>query len=69
MFRCCDILRSIICNSLLYYSNNILSYISPNVIQERNEHNLIHDFESEYSMFMPMKKFMIIFIVYPNVYI
>jgi hypothetical protein len=51
-FRYCDILRSIICNSLLYYSNNILSYISPNVIQERNDHNLITDFKSEYSMFI-----------------
>tara|TARA_A100001015_G_C14981937_1_gene709832 strand:- start:176 stop:1810 length:1635 start_codon:yes stop_codon:yes gene_type:complete len=51
-FRYCDILRSIICNSLLYYSNNNLSYISPNVIQERNEHNLIEDFKSEYSMFI-----------------
>lgn len=51
-FRYCDILRSIICNSLLYYSNNIISYISPNVIQERNEHNLMDDFKSEYSMFI-----------------
>jgi hypothetical protein len=51
-FRYCDILRSIICNSLLRYTDNNLMYISPNVIQERNQHNLMDDFKSEYSMFI-----------------
>ena len=55
-FRYCDILRSIISNSLLYYSNNILSYVSPTVLQERNEHNLIDDFKSEYTMFIANEK-------------
>ena len=29
-----------------------MMYSSPNVIQNRNEHNLINDFESEYEMYI-----------------
>ena len=29
-----------------------MMYSSPNVVQNRNEHNLIHDFKSEYEMYI-----------------
>ena len=51
-FRYCDILRGIIVNIILKYTNNYMMYSSPNVIQNRNEHNLINDFKSEYSMYI-----------------
>lgn len=50
-FRYCDILRGIITNIILNITNNHLMYISPNVIQIRNEHNLMSDFISEYEMY------------------
>jgi hypothetical protein len=51
-FRYCDILRGIISNIILKRTNNNMMYISPNVIQIRNEHNLISDFKSEYEMYI-----------------
>jgi hypothetical protein len=51
-FRYCDILRGIIDNIILKKTNNYMAYTSPNVIQNRNEHNLISDFKSEYSMYI-----------------
>jgi hypothetical protein len=51
-FRYCDILRGIISNILLKKTNNYMMYTSPNVIQNRNEHNLINDFKSEYEMYI-----------------
>jgi hypothetical protein len=51
-FRYCDILRGIICNILLKKTGNYMMYTSPNVIQNRNEHNLINDFKSEIEMYL-----------------
>ena len=51
-FRYCDILRGIINNIILKKTNNYMMYSSPNVIQNRNEHNLISDFKSEYEMYI-----------------
>ena len=51
-FRYCDILRGIINNIILKQTNNYMMYSSPNVIQNRNEHNLISDFKSEYEMYI-----------------
>jgi len=51
-FRYCDILRGIINNIILKKTNNYMMYSSPNVIQNRNEHNLISDFKSECEMYI-----------------
>jgi hypothetical protein len=51
-FRYCDILRGIVNNIILKKTNNYMLYSSPNVIQNRNEHNLINDFKSEYEMYI-----------------
>ena len=51
-FRYCDILRGIINNIILKKTNNYMMYSSPNVIQNRNVHNLISDFKSEYEMYI-----------------
>ena len=51
-FRYCDILRGIITNIILKQTNNYMMYSSPNVIQNRNEHDLISDFKSEYEMYI-----------------
>lgn len=51
-FRYCDILRGIISNIILRKTDNCMMYSSPNVVQNRNEHNLIQDFKSEYEMYI-----------------
>ena len=51
-FRYCDILRGIINNIILKKTNNYMMYSSPNVVQDRNEHDLIGDFKSEYQMYI-----------------
>ena len=55
-FRYCDILRGIINNIILKKTKNYMMYSSPNVIQNRNEHNLISDFKSEYEMYIHNEK-------------
>jgi hypothetical protein len=55
-FRYCDILRGIINNIILKKTNNYMMYSSPNVIQNRNEHNLMSDFKSEYEMYIHNEK-------------
>lgn len=51
-FRYCDILRGIINNIVLKRTGKYMMYTSPNVVQLRNEHNLISDFKSEYEMYI-----------------
>ena len=51
-FRYCDILRGIITNVILKNTDNYMMYSSPNVVQKRNEHDLISDFKSEYEMYI-----------------
>ena len=55
-FRYCDILRGIINNIILKKTDNYMMYTSPNVVQNRNEHNLINDFKSEYEMYIHNEK-------------
>ena len=55
-FRYCDILRGIINNIILKKTNNYMMYSSPNVIQNRNEHDLMSDFKSEYEMYIHNEK-------------
>ena len=51
-FRYCDILRSIITNIILKKTDTYMMYTSPNVIQHRNQHDLMSDFKSEYEMYI-----------------
>ena len=51
-FRYCDILRGIIANIILKKTDNYMMYTSPNVIQNRNEHNIFEDFKSEFEMYV-----------------
>jgi hypothetical protein len=51
-FRYCDILRGIITNVVLKYMGLNMGYISKNVVQNRNKHNLMQDFISEIPMFI-----------------
>jgi hypothetical protein len=55
-FRYCDILRGIIANILLRKTGNYMMYSSPNVVQYRNEHDIISDFKSEYEMYIHNEK-------------
>ena len=55
-FRYCDILRGIINNIVLKKTNNYMMYSSPNVVQNRNKHDLICDFKSEYEMYIHNEK-------------
>lgn len=55
-FRYCDILRGIVNNIILKKTDNYMMYSSPNVIQNRNQHNLISDFRSEYKMYIRNEK-------------
>ena len=55
-FRYCDILKGIIANMLLRFNDKNMAYTSPNVTQLRNEHDLMSDFESEYSMYIANEK-------------
>lgn len=55
-FRYCDILKSIIANIILRKKNKNIAFISPNVYQLRNEHDLIKDFQSEYLMYIHNEK-------------
>lgn len=55
-FRYCDILKGIIANMLLKVNNKNMAYTSPNVIQLRNEHDLMSDFKSEYPMYIANEK-------------
>jgi hypothetical protein len=55
-FRYCDILRGIINNIILKKTDNYMMYMSPNVTQIRNEHNLMDDFKSEYEMYFHNEK-------------
>lgn len=55
-FRYCDILKGIIANVLLRFNDKNMAYTSPNVTQIRNEHDIMNDFQSEYSMYIGNEK-------------
>ena len=50
-FRFCDILKMYIAQKCMWEYNKQLCYISPIVKQKRNDHDLMKDFISEYSMY------------------
>lgn len=50
-FRYTDILRGIIAQHLLFSYGLTVGFCSANVFQQRNEHNLISDFEDEIQMY------------------
>jgi len=51
-FRFSDILKMYIAQKCIWEYNKLLCYISPHVYQNRNMHNLIEDFKSEYEMYI-----------------
>lgn len=50
-FRFCDILKMYIAQKCMWEYDKLLCYISPIVRQNRNEHDFMKDFHSEYSMY------------------
>ncbi len=50
-FRFCDILKMYIAQRCMWEYDKLFCYISPIVKQDRNEHNLMNDFISEYPMY------------------
>lgn len=50
-FRVCDIWRGYWAQRLLWDIGGNLCYMPPSVIQERNEHNLMHDFIDEIDLY------------------
>jgi hypothetical protein len=51
-FRYCDILRAIISNIVFRKMGKYIMYASPNVVQIRNDHDLISDLKSEMEMYI-----------------
>ncbi len=51
-FRFCDILKMYVAQKCMWEYNKLFCYISPIVKQDRNEHNYMNDFASEYSMYI-----------------
>ncbi|MCX8522067.1 MAG: STELLO glycosyltransferase family protein [Rhodoferax sp.] len=49
-FRFCDILRGLVAQPILWQHGLHLGFTQATVRQERNPHNLMHDFESELTM-------------------
>ena len=54
-FRVCDIWRGYITQRLLWDIDGNLSFLSPQVVQERNEHNLAADFADEIDLYTKSK--------------
>lgn len=50
-FRFCDILRSYVAQSILWSIGELTGFVSANVYQVRNHHDLLLDLESEISMY------------------
>jgi hypothetical protein len=51
-FRFCDILKMYIAQRCMWEYNKLFCYISPIVYQDRNEHDYMNDFVSEYPMYV-----------------
>tara|TARA_B110000908_G_C10254615_1_gene454515 strand:+ start:1493 stop:2497 length:1005 start_codon:yes stop_codon:yes gene_type:complete len=51
-FRFCDILKMYIAQKCIWEYNKLFCYISPIVMQDRNDHNFMDDFKSEFSMYI-----------------
>ena len=50
-FRFCDILKMYVAQKCMWEYDKLFCYISPIVKQDRNEHDFMNDFVSEYSMY------------------
>lgn len=55
-FRFCDILKMYIAQKCMWEYNKLLCYISPIVFQQRNVHDYMEDFKSEYEMYINLIK-------------
>lgn len=55
-FRVCDIWRGYVTQRLLWEIGGNLSFLAPQVVQERNEHNLLADFIDEWDLYINSKK-------------
>lgn len=51
-FRVCDIWRGYIMQRLLWDIGAVLSFFYSDVVQERNDHNLLKDFEDEIDLYL-----------------
>ena len=49
-FRYTDILRSMVAQRILWSENSVVKFCGPSVFQERNTHDLTHDFKDEVPM-------------------
>jgi hypothetical protein len=54
-FRFTDILRGIVAQPVLWANDHLLGFGPATVYQERNEHNLMKDFEQEIPMYLHME--------------
>lgn len=54
--RFADILRSYAAQPIMWESNYLLGFVSPNAVQIRNDHDLMMDFVDEIPMFLNVKK-------------
>lgn len=56
-FRSCDIYKGWIAQRLLWEIDSTVLFLAPSVIQKRNPHNYLKDFESEIPLFLDTTKF------------
>lgn len=56
-FRVCDIWRGYIAQRLLWEIEGVLCFTPPSAIQERNPHNLMHDFLDEQLLYLKTEAF------------
>lgn len=54
--RFADILRSYVAQPIMWESNYLLGFVSPNAVQIRNDHDLMEDFVDEIPMYLNVKK-------------
>lgn len=57
-FRSCDIYKGWIAQRLLWEVGSSVLFLPPSVIQKRNPHNYLNDFESEIPLFLDTTKFL-----------
>jgi hypothetical protein len=57
-FRSCDIYKGWIAQRLLWEIDSTVLFLPPSVIQKRNPHNYLKDFESEVPLFLHTSKFL-----------
>jgi len=55
-FRFTDILRSIIAQPVLWHAGYRLGFTDPTVVQKRNEHDYLRDFESEIPCYLKVEE-------------